>query len=175
MALDSVSWDGLSIYGALYNCFCHSVTWIKHRSALSHGCVPELAFGAMDASVCLLAAGLASCFTAARSTYTDAVCSSGQGLGVPMAAATDHIGFSSKVLVVLSVGLMLGIILGWRAHAWWTTGAWRTSNVVTQSRNVATQSQVRFGWGRAEPRFVPLVDRDHGVWLDDKPVVQLAT
>ena len=129
----------------------------------------------MDASVCLLAVGLASCFTAACSTYTDAVCSPGQGLGVPMAAATDHICFSSKVLVVLSVGLMLGIILGWRAHAWWTNRAWRTSNVVTQSRNVATQSQVRFGWDRAEPRFVPLADRDHGVWLDDKPVVQLAT
>ena len=175
MALDLVSWGGLSIYGALYNCFCRSVTWIKHRSAHSRGCVPELAFGVMDASVCLLAAGLGSCFTAARSTHTDAACSYGQGLGVPMAAATDHIGFSSKMLVVLTVGLMLGIILGWRAHAGWTTWAWRTSNVVTQSRNVATQSQVRFGWGRAEPRFVPLADRDHGVWPDDKPVVQLAT
>ena len=175
MALTSVSRDGLSIYGAMSNCCCQSVTWIKPRSALSCGCVPQQASAAMDASVCLLAAGLASCFTAARSTHTDAVCSPGQGLGVPMAAATDHIGVSSKMLVVLTVGLMLGIILGWRAHAGWTTWAWRTSNVVTQSRNVATQSQVRFGWGRAEPRFVPLADRDHGVWLDDKPVVQLAT
>ena len=109
MALDLVSWGGLSIYGALYNCCCRSVTWIKHRSAHSRGCVPELAFGVMDASVCLLAAGLGSCFTAARSTHTDAACSYGQGLGVPMAAATDHIGFSSKVLVVLSVGLSSGI------------------------------------------------------------------
>jgi hypothetical protein len=92
-----------------------------------------------------------------------------------MAAATDHNGFLSKLLVVLLVVLMVGIILGWKAHAWWSTGASRASNVMTESRNVKTQSQVRFGWGRAEPRFVPLVDHDHGAWLDDTPVVHLAT
>jgi hypothetical protein len=175
MALDLVSWDGVSICGALYNCLLSRRNLINHLSAHSRQCVPELTLAAMDASVCLLVAGLASSFTVARCSNTDAVCSNGQVLGVPMAAATDHNGFLSKVLVVLLVVLMVGIILGWKAHAWWSTGASRASNVMTETRNVATQSQVRFGWGRAEPRFVPLVDRDHGAWLDDTPVVHLAT
>ena len=52
-------------------------------------------------------------------------------------------------------------------HGWWSSFAWRATNTVTQQRDVATQSQVRFAWGRAEPRFVPLADREHGAWLVD--------
>ena len=72
-----------------------------------------------------------------------------------------------SLLVVLLVGIMLGIFFGWRAHGWWSSFAWRPTNTVTQQRDVATQSQVRFAWGRAEPRFVPLADREHGAWLVD--------
>ncbi len=100
MALDLVSWDGVSICEALYNCFLSRRNLIKHRSAHSRQCVPELTLSAMDASVCLLVAGLSSSLTVARCSNTDAVCSNGEVLGVPMAAATHHNGFLSKLLVV---------------------------------------------------------------------------
>ena len=48
------------------------------------------------------------------------------------------------------------------------TGASCTSKHFAQSRNVAAQSQVRCGWGCADPRFVPLSGRGQGAWLDNE-------
>ena len=150
----------------LYDCF-NPQLWLNHPSVHPHGCLPAKPAGAMDVSVCLFAACLASWVSPACRTDANAVCAFGQGLVVPTAAATDHWSISWKLLVVLLVGIMLGIFFGWRAHGWWSSFARRPTNTVTQQRDVATQSQVRFAWGRAEPRFVPLADREHGAWLVD--------
>ncbi len=71
------------------------------------------------------------------------------------------------MLMALVVGLALGFVFGWRVHRWWT----QTPKIVR--RNMMTQSQVRYGWGRVDPRFIPLPDGDHGAWLDGKNVTML--
>lgn len=84
---------------------------------------------------------------------------------VAVAPTSDHImGMcfigSSMVLLLLTIG----IILGWKAHSLWS--AWWPCSPCVPSRDVATQSQVRYGWGREEPRFVVVPEKEQGAWID---------
>ena len=42
----------------------------------------------------------------------------------------------------------------------------RPRSSVTDKRSVHTQSQVKYTWWYASPRFQPLADREHGAWVE---------
>ncbi len=58
-------------------------------------------------------------------------------------------------LIVMTVIFLIGGAIGWRLRSWW--GFQRS----VQMRSVKTQSQTKYNG-----RFIPLHDRDQGVWLD---------
>lgn len=123
----------------------------------------------------LLAAGLGRCLVLAHVEEHPGVCLHGQLPSAATVAVTNHVSLLSLLVGVLAVGLAMGCILGWKAHGVWASGTSSTSKPFAQSRNVATQSHVRYGWGRADPRFVPLSDRDQGAWSDDELPVTVMT
>ncbi len=124
---------------------------------------------------CLLAAGLGCFLVLAGVGEAPGVCLHGQCQSAATAAVANHFSSLSLVVAGLAVGIAMGCVLGWKAHGLWTIGTSCSSQKFAQSKHVATQSQVRYGWGRADPRFVPLPDRDQGAWLDYELPVTLMT
>ena len=82
-----------------------------------------------------------------------------------LATRAEHFcdeGYSTWTLLkVMMLGVAIGMML-MAACPWWTKGDLKRG----EKRSVKTQSQTRYAWDRSEPRFVPLAERDQGVWLD---------
>ena len=82
---------------------------------------------------------------------------------------------SSMMMVCVMLFLMLlcvfiGCVGGWRLRGWWGGFAVKKEKAIRapapkkQVRAMMVQAQTRYAWDRAEPRFVPLSEREHGAW-----------
>ena len=73
---------------------------------------------------------------------------------------------------VLMLGLLMGLLLAF--GAWWKLAdekaaaakKKRSHGPPRRRRNVMTQSQTRYAFDRATPRFVPLPEGGDGAWMD---------
>ena len=59
---------------------------------------------------------------------------------------------------VLAFGVIVGMYLGWKLHAWWTAASPKC--------NKKTQSQVTYTWYNTTSRFTPLGEEENGAWCD---------
>jgi hypothetical protein len=72
--------------------------------------------------------------------------------------------------VVHDVVHLVGLLWGWRLRGWRSDlGAPKKEKVrgpapKKQVRTMMSQAQTRYAWDRAEPRFVPLGEREQGAW-----------
>ena len=103
------------------------------------------------------------------------ICQHGQCQLVPATSVLEYWSMFSELVIVLAIGFFMGSIFGWRAHVVCCRWTARASDLCALQRTVATQSQVRYCWGRSDPRFVPLADREQGVWVNYQPPDQSTT
>ena len=70
------------------------------------------------------------------------------------------------MLFVMLLCILLGCVGGWHLRGWLTTPtkAIRGPAPKKQVKTMMVQSQTRYAWDRAEPRFVPLGEREQGAW-----------
>jgi hypothetical protein len=72
------------------------------------------------------------------------------------------------MLFLMLLCILLGCVGGWRLRGWLTAPtkekAIRGPAPKKQVKTMMVQSQTRYAWDRADPRFVPLVEREHGAW-----------
>ncbi len=89
-------------------------------------------------------------------------CSSGQcDVQVHLKSnSQDSMMYMWVMLGVMLLCMILGCMCGWRLRGWWS-GLGLPKKPV---RNMLCQSQTRYARDRAEPRFLPLAEREHGAW-----------
>ena len=71
----------------------------------------------------------------------------------------------TRCVILMWLCIVVGVGLGWKLHDAWCGDA---HNV--KKRTVKTQSQTHYAWSRVEPRFVPLAEKEQGVWHDVFPM-----
>jgi len=137
-------------------------------------CDPLDSFAMAFSWWCMLAVSLACCLVLSGLGQAAEVCLRGD-IDVAAVVMPDPAISLEHLIVFFCIGIATGITCGWKAHSWRSVAWPGASETIGSSRNVATQSQVRYGWGRSDPRFVPLPDRDHGAWLDYEPPLSTVT
>ena len=74
---------------------------------------------------------------------------------------STHVMTLTMCVILMCLCIVVGASLGWKLRAWFGD---------VKQRTVKTQSQTRYAWSRGEPRFMPLPDKEQGVWHDDQPM-----
>ncbi len=64
--------------------------------------------------------------------------------------------------MVILMCILVGVVLGWKPRGWF--GDLKKGE--KKSRSVKTQSQTRYAWDRAEPRFILLTELMQGSWAE---------
>ena len=70
-------------------------------------------------------------------------------------------GWQTTLMVILMC-ILVGVVLGWKLRGWFGD----SKKDEKKSRSVKTQSQTRYAWDRAEPRFIPLTELMQGSWAE---------
>ena len=70
------------------------------------------------------------------------------------------------MLFMMMLFMLLGCVGGWHLRGWLTVPAKAVRGPAPkkQVKNMMCQSQTRYAWDRADPRFVPLGEREQGAW-----------